>query len=222
MCLFSVFSSFFTFFTVSFYLFSPIERPLLFPYTDIKLQIIYIKEDFGLIRCKTTLDNDTIMALSKYHHAHKKDVKRKKIFTIILAIFLLIISSINAYGIWMKYVGTLSTALILLRASVFVILSLIILLNVTKGSIHNTYKELKKYFKKTNVEHIDYIITDEGIQMKINDNTTSHKWEDVDYSESDDHYIYFSSNGKHTLIAKAPMAKENAAKLEEMFTCLVK
>ena len=169
-----------------------------------------------MIRTRTTLDNNTIMALTKYHHVHKKDIKRKKILVIILGIFLFIMSCINAYGIWMKYAGTLSPVMIILRASVFVILSSIILFNALKGSEHNTYRDLKKYFHKTKTEYIDYIITEESIQMIVSSNSTIHEWNSIDHFESDASYFYFSSNGRHSIIAKAPMSKDNILALEKL------
>ena len=169
-----------------------------------------------MIRTRTALDNNTIMALTKYHHVHKKDVKRKKKITIILGIILFIMSCINAYGIWMKYIGTLSPAIIILRSSVFVILSAIILLNALKGGERNTYRDLKKYFYKTKTEYIDYIITEEAIQMIVSSNSTTHEWNSIDHFEADDSYFYFSSKGRHSIIAKAPMSNDNILALEKL------
>ena len=173
-------------------------------------------EENNMIRCKTTLDNNTILALSKYHHRHKKDTKRKQGFIIFLAVFVFVLSCINAYGIWMKYIGTISPIIIILRASFFLALSSIILVNAIRGGAQKTYRELKKYFEKTKTDHLDYIIDEESIQMVINSNTTVCKWSEIDIFESDDNYFYFSSKGKHTLIAKAPMAEENIKKLDEL------
>lgn len=159
-------------------------------------------EDYILITCKTTLDNHSIKALARYHFSHKKDVKRKRIITFSFGIILLLLSIINAYGYWLKYYGTESVLTILLRSSVLFLLSFIILYTGLKGSEHNLYRELKQYFAKTKTNHIDYTITEEGINIIINDTCTLCKWESINQIESDADYYYFSSNGKHSIISK--------------------
>lgn len=159
-------------------------------------------EDNIVVKCRTILDNDSIKKLARYHFVHKKDVKKKRILTLSFGIILLMLSIINAYGYWLKYYGTESLLFILLRASVLFILSFIILYTGLKGSEHNLYHELKQYFKKTETTHIDYMISESGIKMNINEHTSSYTWKDIDHIESDDRFYYFSSDGKHSLIAK--------------------
>lgn len=159
-------------------------------------------EDYILVTCRTTLDNNSIKALAKYHFAHKKDVKRKRIITFSFGLLLLVLSIINAYGYWLKYYGTESILFILLKSSVLFLLSFIILYTGIKGSEHNLYRELKQYFKKTKTTYIDYSITEEGINMSINDTHSLCKWESISRIESDADYYYFSNDGKHSIISK--------------------
>lgn len=175
-------------------------------------------EDYILITCRTTLDNNSIKALANYHFTHKKDAKRKRIFTFSLGLFLLALSIINAYGCWLKYHETESILTIVLKSSVLFIFSFIILFTGNNGSEHNLYRELKQYFAKTNTTYIDYAITDDGIQIIINDNHTLCNWESINRIESNENYYYFSSDGKHSIISK----KEIPEKTLFMIDTLIK
>lgn len=159
-------------------------------------------EDYILITCRTTIDNNSIKALANYHFAHKKNEKRKRIVTFAFGIFLLLLSSINAYGCWLKYHETESFLTIVLKSSVLFLFSFIILYTGIKGSEHNLYRELKQYFKKTNTKYIDYTLADDGIHIIINDNRTLCNWESINRFESDENYYYFSCDEKHSIISK--------------------
>lgn len=178
-------------------------------------------EDNILIKCKTILDNTTIKALARYHFVHKKDVKKKRILTLSFGIILLILSIINAYGYWLKYYGTASVLIILLKSSVLFLFSFIILYTGIKGSEHNLYRELKQYFQKTETRYIDYIISETGIQMNINDHSTTYTWKNINHMESDEQFYYFSSDGKHSLIAKNDLSQKEISTIDSLIQNIV-
>lgn len=169
-----------------------------------------------MIRCRTAIDNNMIKALTNYHTTTKKTGNVKQIALFILGIIFLIFSIINAYGLWQKYYGSESILLIIMRASIFIILSLFIIYSGFKGSTHKLYRELQQYFKKSGAKYIDYIIDNNGIKMKINDSVTLYEWNVIDHIESDDNFYYFSSNGKHSIIDKNPISPENISLLENL------
>lgn len=107
---------------------------------------------------------------------------------------------------------------ILLKSSVFVILSSIILITSIKGAQHNLYRELKQYFMQTNAKYIDYIISNNGIRLTINDNSTMYEWIVIEHIESDTAFYYFSSQGKHSIISKKSMSSKDIT----MFDNLIK
>ena len=56
-----------------------------------------------MMKSRTDLTNKNIRALAKYHSRKTKKNKKKSILTFILGLFLLAVSTVNAYGLWMKY-----------------------------------------------------------------------------------------------------------------------
>lgn len=169
-----------------------------------------------MIRCRTVLDRKTIKALAEYDIRHKPGTKRKRRLMCFLGVVLLILSLINAYGYWLKYYGIQPVFIILLKSSVFVLLSLIIIITGFKGAQHNLYRELKQYFAQINADYMDYIISENGIQLILNHHATMYQWDVIDHMESDADYYYFSSNGKHSIISKEPISSKNRQKLENL------
>lgn len=169
-----------------------------------------------MIRCRTRVNINMIKALAKYHIKHKKNAKRNRLIAISWSVILLLISLINAYGVWIKYYDTEPILIILIKSSIFVILSIFILYMSIDGSI-NINRELKKYFTKTNTNYIDYIIDENSIQLIINGNSSSYHWNQIDNFECDDIYYYFSSNGRHSIIEKEPISLSNRERLEKFF-----
>lgn len=169
-----------------------------------------------MVKCRTTLDKETIKALARYHFIQKNDVKKKRVLTSVFGILLLALSIINAYGYWIKYYGTESIFSILLRSSVLFLLSFIILFTGLKGSEKNLYRELKQYFKQTQTESIDYIISEAGLQMSINENVTLYEWASIERMQSDDKFYYFSSQNKHSIISKKDLAAEDLATIDNL------
>ncbi|MBO5461313.1 MAG: YcxB family protein [Ruminococcus sp.] len=70
-------------------------------------------------------------------------------------------------------------------------------------------RELTQYFERTNTEYLDYIISQDGIQLIINEKETMYGWEVIDRVKSDGKYFYFSSSGRHSLISKESLSLEN-------------
>lgn len=169
-----------------------------------------------MIKCRTQIDKPTIKALAKYHMSRQKMSNRKRIFLTCLGAFLLIISLINAYGIWMKYHETESILIILLKSSVLFLMSCMILVSNLKSTEQNLYRELKSYFKKTGTKYIDYMIFDHGIQMQSLDKVTMYEWDKIDHVESDLNYIYFSCDDKHSIISKRPLTIENLNRIDKL------
>lgn len=169
-----------------------------------------------MIRCRTNITDNMIKSLAKYHTKHKKNAKRNRLIAITWGIFLLLISLINAYGCWLKYYGTEPIFTIIIKSSIFVILSAFILYMSIDGSINIT-RELKRYFTQTNTTFIDYIIDENGIKLIINGSPSLYEWDIIDTFESDDSYYYFSSNGKHSIIEKQTISPGNRAQLEQFF-----
>lgn len=161
-----------------------------------------------MIKCRTILDKKSIKALANYHFRRQKSNPGKKLFLIFVVILLTIMSIINAYGIWMKYSGTVAPVIIILRASVFVLISVSLLYTSIYGPRQNLYRELKEYFKQTDTKHIDYVIDQHGIRMNIHRKTTTNEWSSIDHIESDKKYYYFSSNEKHSIISKDSLSQE--------------
>lgn len=173
-----------------------------------------MEELIDMIECKTFLTNRNIKALAKYHTQKIKKSRWKSILIFLLGIFLLIFSIINSYGIWMKYHETKSIIYILLKSSVLFILSLIILHTNIWGTTQKLYLELKKYFSGNQAKYIDYIISNDGIEMIINNTSTLYKWNSIDQIESDRYFFYFTCNDKHSLIEKKALSSEEISQIE--------
>ena len=183
-----------------------------------------------MIKCKTKINKKTIKALAKYHMTKQKKSKSKKIFMLIVSILLVVLSIISTYGYWQKYyvqplaLGQEPAAIwfIVLRSSVFILFSFIIILSNTKGTEHALYKELKKYFKQTGTYYLEYAISKEGIRLKTNDTATMYEWNTIERMHSDDTYYYFTSGGKHSIIAKASISEDDMQLMDEMMKSINK
>ena len=162
-----------------------------------------------MIRCRTQLNEDAIKALTGYHIENNKKITRSKRVSFLFGLILLIISCINAYGTWMKYYGSESISIVFIKSFLFVFLSLFILFTAVRGRERNLSRDLKKYFSQTDTTYIDYIISEEGIKLIVNDKGTMFEWNVIDHMESDDRYYYFSSKGRHSIIAKEPVSSKN-------------
>lgn len=169
-----------------------------------------------MITCRTTINNNSIKALANYHFSQKKEKKSKRIATFVFGLFLLLLSTINAYGCWLKYHETESFLTIVLKSSVLFLFSFIILYTGIKGSEHNLYRELKQYFKKTNTKYIDYKLSDDGIHIIINDNLTLCNWESISRIESDENYYFFSSDEKHSIISKKEIPEKTLLMIDTL------
>ena len=170
-----------------------------------------------MIRCKTEFTDEVIDALAQYHVDNSKRTKKRKNTILFCGIFLLIISCINAYGIWMKNFGTEPVISIISRASLYIIFSLIFVFAGLKSTKHNLKRELKKYFKAVKTRFLDYVITEEGIELSTDGAKSMYHWYAIDNVESDDKYYYFSCEGKHSIIAKDGVLKRDRAELERLF-----
>ena len=168
-----------------------------------------------MVCCRTNVTNNMIQSLAKYHLKHKKNAKRNRVISISWSIVLLLISLINAYGHWMKSFGTEPIFTLLIKSSLFVILSIAILCMSISGSINLT-RELSLYFTKTNTKFFDYIIDDKGIQLIINGNSFLYYWTQIDHIESDDTYFYFSCGEKHSIIDKKTISSTNLERIEKL------
>ena len=176
-----------------------------------------------MIKCKTKINKKTIKALAKYHMTKQTKSKSKKIFMLIVSVLLVVLSIISTYGYWQKYyVQPLALGqepatiwFIVLRSSVFILFSFIIILSNTKGTEHSLYKELKKYFKQTGTYYLEYAISKEGIRLKTNDTATMYEWNVIDWMESDNNFYYFTSNQKHSIIAKEDISNDSHTLIEK-------
>lgn len=169
-----------------------------------------------MIQCRTIINNKVIKSLANYHSIIQKSSKKKQISLFILGIIFLIFSTINAFGLWQKYYGSESIPVIIIRSSIFILLSVFIIYSSIKGSTYKLSHELKQYFKKNGIDYIDYIINNDGIKMIINNNITTYKWNVIEHIKSDDNFYYFSSNGKHSIIDKKTISPENISLFENL------
>lgn len=170
-----------------------------------------------MIRCKTEFTDEVIDALTQYHVENSNKTRKRKNTVLFCGIFLLIISCINAYGIWMKNYGTEPTISIISRASVHIILSLTFIFAGIKSTARNLRRELKKYFKAVKTRFLDYVITEEGIELSTDGAKSMYHWYEIDHVESDDKYYYFSCGGKHSIIAKEGVLPRDREQLECLF-----
>lgn len=164
-----------------------------------------MEEFIHMIECRTFLTNRNIKALAKYYSKKIKKNKWKSILIFLLGIFLLVVSIVNSYGLWMKYHEIKSVFYIILKSSVLYILSFIILHTSIWGTTQKLYVELNSYFAKLMAEFIDYTISDKGISLTITKNTTLHEWDSITLIESDRNYYYFTCNEKCSIIDKKDM-----------------
>ena len=155
-----------------------------------------------MISCRTQIDSRMVRALADYHIKTKKGSKKNRIMVFSFGIVALILSLINAYGYWKLYYGSAPFFTIALKSSLFVIFSTIILVSAIRGNGPKLAKELARYFAETKTEHLDYVISDKGILMKMNDQETMYSWASINRMEADENYYYFSSNNKHSIITK--------------------
>ena len=158
------------------------------------------------IECRTLLTSKNVRALAKYHTKNKKDNKRKSRFIFLLGVFLLIVSIINSYGLWMKYLEIKSISYIILKSSVLYILSFVILHTSIWGSTQKLYIELNNYFSRQKAKFIDYTISEEGITLTLVNNSTLYNWNSISMIESDNNYYYFTCDGKCSIIDKKDMS----------------
>ena len=154
------------------------------------------------IECRTILTRKNIRSLAKYHTNKQKKNKWKSIFIFFLGIFLLIVSMINSYGLWMKYHEIKSISYVILKSSVLYILSFIILHTSIWGTTQKLYIELNNYFSRQNAKFIDYTISEEGIILTLTESSTLYDWNSISLIESDSNYYYFTCNGKCSIIDK--------------------
>ena len=171
-----------------------------------------------MIECRTFLTNKNIRALAKYHTKKIKKQKWKSILIFLLGLFLLVISIVNSYGLWMKYHEIKPYIYIIAKSSVLYILSFVILHTSIWGATQKLYVELNSYFTKLMAEFIDYTISDKGISLTITQSTTFHDWNSITLIESDDSFYYFTCHGKHSIIDKKGMSPAIQNTFEQMIS----
>ena len=171
-----------------------------------------------MIRCKTELDKDAMQALTRYHAAHSFVIQRRKNLFTILGVVLIILAVYSAVDGWKNYYGTESLLVIFGMPLVFAALSAAVFITRQKGMEYSLYRELKKYFEKTDIKYIDYVISESGIRINIKGNGTTYTWDMIDEFESDDKYYYFSSKDKYNIIFKESITEKN----KELFESLIK
>ena len=164
----------------------------------------YMEELMNALVCRTLLTRKTVRALAKYHTKNNNN-KRKSIFIFLLGIFLLIVSMINSYGLWMKYHELKSISYIILKSSVLYMLSFVILHTSIWGSTQKLYIELNNYFSRQKAKYIDYTISEEGITLTLTNNSTLYNWSSISLIEFDNNYYYFTCDGKCSIIDKKDM-----------------
>ena len=131
-------------------------------------------------------------------------------------VFLFAMSMINAYGLWMKYHGTMPAAMILLRASILLLLSVFTVLAGIDGPERKIYLKLKDYFSAMKVKTIDYQITDDGIHLMIGDADLFYQWSRIEYIKFDRKFFYFTSGGRHSIIDKKSLNGDDTASFERL------
>ena len=168
------------------------------------------------IECRTILTRKNIRSLAKYHTNKQKKNKWKSIFIFFLGIFLLIVSMINSYGLWMKYHEIKSISYVILKSSVLYILSFIILHTSIWGTTQKLYIELNNYFSRQNAKFIDYTISEEGIILTLTGTSTVYDWNSISLIESDSNYYYITCNDKCSIIDKKDMSSVSQQTFESI------
>lgn len=169
-----------------------------------------------MMNCRTDLTNKNIRALAKYHSRKTKKNKKKSILIFILGLFLLAVSTVNAYGLWMKYHEAKSILYIISKSSVLFFLSFVILHTSIWGTTQRLYVELNNYFTKLKADFIDYEISNAGITLVLKEQSTLHAWNSISSVEYDSNYYYFACDKKYSIIAKNKMDSDMQKTFEAM------
>ncbi|MBR5468394.1 MAG: YcxB family protein [Firmicutes bacterium] len=169
-----------------------------------------------MINCRTTINKKLIKSLTKYHMSFQKKSASKKLFTLILCIIVTTLASLNTYGYFLKYMETESFLKIILRSSVFIIFGSILLYTNIKGAEIKLYRKLAEYFKAAEIEYMDYTISERGINLSIKNKLTPYPWSTIEKIKTDNSFIYFTSEGKHSIISKKEMSAEDLASVENI------
>ena len=174
-------------------------------------------------RCRTEINKKTIKALSKYHVANSGSVKKKKKWgylgaTLVLTYSILAISGLfKGYAILQGDVWSFFLKSLPCLYCVF-----IFFLTAARGSQHNLERELKEYFEQNGTRYLEYDILKNGIRMIMNSKATMYEWNTIERMHSDDTYYYFTSGGKHSIIAKASISEDDMQLMDEMMKSINK
>ena len=176
-----------------------------------------------MVKCSTVLTNKSIKALAKYHTKKQQanipvTVKSriKQILLFVVCLFIFVMGILNTYGLWIKYHETESILFIISKSSLLLVSGLVLLCASVQGTkTRKLYLELKNYFSETKTKHIDYVISKNGIQMIINNESTLYRWNSIEYIEADKQFFYFTCEGKHSIIEKKCLSPEDISALEQ-------
>ena len=172
-----------------------------------------------MTKYKTELSKKTIKALAKYHVQNSGQIKKKQVWGYVGAILVLCYSLVNAYGLYLKYEGA---PIFLLKSSVYLFITFLLFFTTAKGSQRNLERELKQYFSQTKTTYLEYTISKEGIQMIATGHTTMYEWAEIERIKSDNTYYYFTSRGKHSIIAKELISGKDRKLMEDMMESINK
>ena len=172
-----------------------------------------------MVKYKTQLDKKTIRALTEYHVRNSARIKKKRMWGYVGATLVLLYSLVNAYGLYLKFEGE---PVFLLKASVYILISFMFFFTARNGSRHTLENELKKYFSQTGTTYLEYIISESGIELITSGHTTMYEWGVINRMEADKNYYYFSSNKKHSIIAKESISEKAKQIMDEMMESINK
>ena len=174
-------------------------------------------------RCRTEINKETIKALSKYHVANSGTVKKKKKWGYLGATLVLLYSILVAVGLFIGYVIRQGDVLTFFLKSIpYLFCTFIFFLTAARGKQHTLEKELKEYFEQMGTRYLEYDILQNGIRMIMNSKATMYEWNTIERMYSDDTYYYFTSGGKHSIIAKEAVSEEDKELMDEMMKSINK
>lgn len=169
-----------------------------------------------MIKNKTDITNQSVKALARYYVKEQHAKSKKRMLIAAFGVFLFVMSMINAYGLWMKYHESMPAAMILLRSSILLVLSIFMILTGVDGPERNMYLKLKDYFSEIKAKTIDYQISDDGIHLIINGTDLFYEWDCIEHIKFDSKFFYFTSGGKHSIINRKSLDEDDTALFERL------
>lgn len=170
----------------------------------------------AMITCQTGITKQSVKALARYSVKERQGKSKKRLLIVAFGVFLLVLGIINAYGLWMKYRGAEPAVMILLRASLLLLLGVLMVLMGVNGPERRAYLKLKDYFSETKVTAIDYQISDEGIRLTISGEGLFYSWASMERIRFDRRYFYITSGGRHSILEKCSMDAAQTAFFERL------